>query len=132
MNRGPSFEILFRKKIPYWSELLMGVMVALFIFLFLLSLFMIPSKDVSDEMKVAYYILVVPEWLKEASTYSFLGLIVVIPLYSVSRSYNPAILEIQKEEIIITGAKMDRVLPINSVKRITLNDVRHLIRRPKE
>lgn len=93
---------------------------------------MLPSKDSSDEMKVAYYILVVPDWLKEASAYSFVGLIILMPLYGSSKTYNPAILEIQKEELTITGAKMDRVLPINSVKRITLNDVKHLIRRPKE
>ncbi|MGN6399848.1 MAG: hypothetical protein ACTHMD_05310, partial [Flavisolibacter sp.] len=81
MKYKDTYEILIRKKVPYWSEFLIGLMIVLFSFLLLLYFVMIPSDDASGEMKVAYYILVVPEWLKVGSAYSFLGLILLFPIY---------------------------------------------------
>src|SRR5436189_230946 len=53
-----SFNILFRKKIPYWNALLMGSMFVCCVFLLLLYHIMYPSNGISNEMRVAYYIIV--------------------------------------------------------------------------
>jgi hypothetical protein len=129
MEAQKEFEILFRKKIPYWSELLFAVMVAFFTFLFLLYLVMLPSGKASGEMKVAYYILVVPEWLKQASGYSFIGLLLLMPIYEISKAHENALLKMDGSNFKLSGANMDRTIPVDSIKKIMLNDVRHGFRR---
>jgi len=131
MDTGKSFEILIRKKIPFWSELLFGIMATCFIFLVLLYLVMSPSANSSGEIKVAYYILVVPEWLKEASAYSFIGLILLIPLYNVSKSRELATLTINNNDLTISGKK-GRILSTESIRKIILNDVKYYLRTNKK
>jgi hypothetical protein len=126
-----SFDILIRKKIPYWSALLMGLMFACFVFLMLLYLFMYPSNGSSREMQVAYYILVVPEWLKELSAYSFLGFILLIPIYSISKSYKPGMVSF-KENIIEIQGQSTRQLSLESVKKVFVNDVKRWFTTPSE
>src|SRR4030095_286562 len=130
MDSSKSFEILIRKKIPFWSELLFAIIAAFLFFLFLLYLVMVPSGRSSDEMKVAYYILVVPEWLKEASAYSFIGLILLVPLYIISKSRKGAKLTIDNNAFTISD-KQRRTIPVGSITKIILNDVKYYIRREK-
>jgi hypothetical protein len=132
MTATRSFEILFRKKIPYWSALLMGLMATFFTVLFLLYFIMLPADKVSGEMQVAYYIIVVPEWLKQASAYSFIGLLLLMPIYSLSKSYQLALLVLEENTMRISGAHMDRVLPVNKITKIMINDLRYIVRKPKE
>lgn len=127
MKYKDTYEILIRKKVPYWSEFLIGLMIVLFSFLLLLYFVMIPSDDASGEMKVAYYILVVPEWLKVGSAYSFLGLILLFPIYSISKSFKPAILMINHDNIKICSKAGEKVFPVESLRKILLNDVRSLL-----
>ncbi len=79
-------------------------------------------------MQAAYYILVVPEWLKMASSYSFLGMMVLIPLYTLSKTRKPAMLHITDEQLVISGA-IEATIPVESIKSIFLNDVRPLLRK---
>lgn len=128
MGHTSEFEILFRKKIPYWSTLLFGLMGTFFTFLFLFYLVMLPSDKASGEMKVAYYILVVPNWLKQASAYSFVGLLVLIPLYSISKSYHSGQLILDRNTFQLSGASLDKTMPVDSIRKIMLNDVRRGLR----
>jgi hypothetical protein len=132
MELGTSFEILIRKKIPYWSQLLMGIAVVLFIFLFLLYLIMLPSEKASSEMRAAYYILVVPEWLKNASTYSFFGLLLLFPIYRISRSYKLAWFELKNDILEIRDDGTTKKIQIDSIRKIILNDINRFLQRPRE
>jgi len=60
MERPNNFEIFIRRKIPFVSSLLMGLMFVFFIFAFILLVAMTPSSYSSDEMKLAYYIFIIP------------------------------------------------------------------------
>lgn len=75
-------------------------------------------------MKVAYYILVVPAWLKQASAYSFIGLILVIPIYSISRAYLSGLLILDRTTFQLSGAGMDKNIPVDSIAKIIVNDIR--------
>lgn len=110
----------------------MGLMAVCFVFLFLLYLIMIPSDKSSDEMKTAYYILVVPEWLKSFSAYSFIGLLLLIPIYSMSKSYKLGNIKIGEEFIEIRGGGNDTKIHVDLIKRMILNDVKYTFRRPHE
>ena len=129
MDAPKEFEILFRKKIPYWSSLLFAVMATFFTFLFLLYLIMVPSDKASGEMKVAYYILVVPEWLKQASGYSFIGLLLLMPIYEISKTHQNALLSLNESNFQLSGADMDKTIPVDSIRKIMLNDVRRGLQR---
>jgi len=93
---------------------------------------MAPSDKSSDEMKTAYYILVVPEWLKVFSAYSFFGLLVIIPIYSISKSYKAGNLKIDSEYFEIMGGGNDKKIPITTIRKIMLNDVTRVFRKPNE
>ena len=129
MEKQKSFEILYRKKVPYWSALLFAIMATFFTFLFLLYLIMLPSERSSGEMRVAYYILVVPEWLKQVSSYSFIGLLLLMPIYELSKLHQPALLIMDNINFSLIGANMDKTIAVESIKKIMLNDVKYGLRR---
>ncbi len=129
MATQKEFQILFRKKIPYWSALLFGIMATFFTVLFLLYLIMIPSERASGEMRVAYFILVVPEWLKQASAYSIIGLVLLIPIYEVSKTCKDAWLIMDANQFQLSGANMDKTISVDSIRKIMLNEVRYSFRR---
>lgn len=106
-----------------------AVMATLFSFLFLLYLIMLPSDKASGEMKVAYYILVVPEWLKQASGYSLIGLLLLIPVYTISKTHQNALLSLNEDYFRLSGADMDKTISVDSIRTIILNDVRRGLRR---
>ena len=55
MDTPKEFQILVRRKIPYISEGLWGTVAFLLIIMFLLYIFMLPTKNASDEMATAPY-----------------------------------------------------------------------------
>ena len=132
MSSRKSFEILFRKKIPYWSNFLMALMIPLFAILFLLYLMMSPSDKSPDEMKVAYFILAIPEWLKQSAAYSFIGLLILVPIYVKSRLLKSGLLVIEDSNFIINGANMDQIIPVDSISKIYIDDIKRYFRRPHE
>lgn len=132
MDTPKEFQILVRRKIPYISEGLWSIVAVLFIIMFLLYFFMLPTKNAPDEMATAYYILVVPEWLKRLSAFAFVGLIIFIPLYYAARLNMPALLTLSDDTIFIKGKKIDLTIPCKNIKRIYFNDLMNLLRRPKD
>jgi hypothetical protein len=131
MDKPKEFQILVRRKIPYISEGLWSIVAALFLIMLLLYLFMLPTKNAPDEMSTAYYILVVPEWLKKLSSFAFVGLIIFIPLYFAARLNKPAILTLSDDTIFIKGKKLDLAIPFKNIKRIYFNDLMNFLRQPK-
>ena len=132
MDNPKEFQILVRRKIPYLSEGLWIVVFGLFLIMALFYLFMLPTKNAPDEMATAYYILVVPEWLKKLSAIAVLGLLIVTPLYFMARLKKPAVLTLSDDSVFIKGKQLDLTIPFNNIKRIYFNDLMNLLRQPKD
>lgn len=134
MDTPKEFEILIRRKMPFVSSFLFGLMIFFFSFLFLLYLVMYPatSSQSSSEMQTAYYIFAVPKALKVLSSYSFLGLVVVVPLYYRARLHKPAILRFEESSLLITGQMISIDIPKRRIKKVYCNDLKNAFGEPKE
>ena len=131
MDTTKEFEVLVRRKFPYLSSGLMYIMMALFVVLFLFYIVMYPTKNASDEMATVYYILVVPDWLKTISAFACVGLLIAVPLYSVTRLQKAALLTIGADNILIKGDKIDITIKNRFITKIYISDLTDLLRRPK-
>lgn len=132
MDTPKEFQILVRRKIPYISEGLWGIVGALFLILLLFYFFMLPVKNAPGEMATGYYILVIPEWLKTLSAIALLGIIIFMPLYFAARLKKPALLTLSDDAILIKGKQLDLTIPFKNIKRIYFNDLKNLLRQPKD
>lgn len=134
MDTPKEFEILIRRKMPFVSSFLYGTMIFFFAFLFLLYVIMYPAvhSQSSSEMQTAYYVLVVPDALKTLSSYSFIGLLIVVPLYYRARLHKPAILRFEVNNLLITGERIDIDIPKQRIKKVYCNDLKNAFGEPKE
>jgi hypothetical protein len=134
MDTSKEFEVLIRRKMPFVSTFLYGTMIFFLAFLFMLYVVMYPeihSKS-SSEMQAAYYILVVPDALKRLSSYSFIGLLVVVPLYYRARLHKPAILRFDGNNLFIRGQEISVEIPKSRIKKVYCNDLKNAFGEPKE
>ena len=92
---------------------------------------MLPIRHASGEMATAYYILVVPEWLKTSSAYAGLGLLIVTPLYYSARLHKPAKLVVHGNHLSITGKQVELNIPFRKIDKVFCNDLHNLLRKPK-
>jgi hypothetical protein len=118
MDTPKKFEILIRRKVPYLSSFLIGVAFFLCVILFIVYLIMLPTKYASGEMATAYYILVIPEWLKTLSAYSIIALPIAFWLYYNMRLYKPAILTINDKELAIIGKNINLLVPFRKIEKV--------------
>lgn len=131
MDATKEFHILLRRKIPYVSEGLWLIIFALLLILGVFYLFMLPTKNASDEMATAYYILIIPEWLKNLSAIALLGLLITSPLYFAARLKKPAVLTLADTYVFITGKHLKLRIAFKDIKRVYFNDLMYFSRRPK-
>lgn len=83
---------------------------------------MLPSRDSSDEMKAAYFVLTTSEFEKAAFTYALIGAPVFFVLYSLSRIKRRAILTLLKDKIEIDDYKIITSFSISEITNIACND----------
>ena len=134
MDTPKQFEIFIRRKMPFVSSFLYGLMIFLLTFLFMLYVVMYPAihSKSSGEMQAAYYILVVPDALKTLSSYSFFGLLIIVPLYYRARLHKPATLSFVDDRLHITGKKVEIDIPIEGIDKVFCNDLKDVFGKPKE
>jgi hypothetical protein len=82
-------------------------------------------------MQTAYYILVVPESLKILSSYSFIGLLITVPLYYRARLHKPAILSFNENDLTIRGKKISVDIPKSRIRKVYCNDLKNALGEPK-
>lgn len=82
-------------------------------------------------MRVAYYILVVPKWLQNASAYSFLGLIILMPVYSISKTFHPALLVVDDTAVCICKKENKQTIPLNSITKIIISEMKPFFRKER-
>lgn len=134
MDTPKEFEILIRRKMPFVSGFLYGTIIFFFTFLFMLYVVMYPAihSKSSPEMQTAYYILVVPDALKTLSSYSFIGLLIVVPLYYRARLHKPAILRFDETSLHINGKNMSLDIPKQRIRKVYCNDLKNAFGEPKK
>lgn len=118
MQTENSFEVVVRKKIPYLTTFLHNVLMICLLTFFLLSLVFLPAKNQSNEMEVAYFISVVPEFIKYALVYSGVGYLIILFLYQYARMHKKAVLTFSPEEISIVGKNIKINIPINTISKV--------------
>lgn len=126
------FKVLVKRKIPYLTKGLGIILVVMILILILLYFFMQPSTKASYEMATAYFILAVPEWLKKASVFAGVVLIVFLPIYFAARLKISALLSLSEDSIIIKGKNLDTIIPFKNIKRIYFNDLKNFLQQPKD
>src|SRR5260221_7895199 len=122
MNKD--FDILLRHRIPFLTRGSWALIGGCFLILFLLWIFMLPANESrsSDEMKVAYYILAVPEWLKYLSAFAFLCLLILIPV-NLLRLKIPSLLSICDDHLLIKNKRLNITIQFTVIKTVFVNDL---------
>ena len=131
MDAARKFEISVRQRLPYVtsSVLLIGGLCLAILFIF--YLIMLPTSHASAEISTAYYILVVPGWLKTVCIYARIGFIIAALSYYSLRSHTPAELIVYESHILIRGEKIDLHIPAKTIDKIYGNDLQTILRQPK-
>ncbi|MEO5563839.1 MAG: hypothetical protein ABIR18_10400 [Chitinophagaceae bacterium] len=124
MPADTSFEVIVRRKVPYATSLLFHTLVVFSITLLIIYLFFLPAKHAPDEMKAAYFILAVPEFVKNALLISGIGFLIILPLYLKIRLYRNASLTFHKELITLRGQRINIDIPINSILKVYCIDAK--------
>src|SRR5438309_3417478 len=117
-----SFEVVVRRKVPYVTSLLFHLLLVFGLVLFIIDILFLPTRHASDEMQVAYYILVIPEFVKKAMWLSGIGFLTVLPLYVIARLYRKATLSFLDDRILIEGEKISMEIPVRSLRRVHCMD----------
>ena len=121
-----SFEVVVRRKVPFVTSFLFHALIILGLILFLINIFFLPSTHSSDEMKVAYFILVIPDIIKKALIISGIGFLIVLPLYLGLRLYKSASLIFNVDRITITGSRINLDMPVERIQRVYCMDSTNL------
>jgi hypothetical protein len=120
------FEIYLRRRVPFLSQGLWDIIILLSLILFLLYIAMLPTEYSSQEMSTVYYLFIIPDWLKKASSIALIGSIVLGPLYFALRLKKAGFLVITPEALHITVRNANLELPVKDIKRIYFNDLHRL------
>lgn len=124
MDPDLSFGVIVWRKIPYLSTFLFQLLGFLFFALLVIDLFFLPTIHSSDEMKVAYYILVIPNIVKTALNITGAGILIALPLYLAAKYHRNVILTFGADEITLTGKKLDIRIAIHSLHYVYCADPR--------
>jgi hypothetical protein len=100
-------------------------MVVLFSLLAVLYIVLLPTRNSSEEMTFAYYILAVPQSITIISAISLMGLLISISLYFSCRLNKPAQLTFDHDKITITGNGIAMSINSKLIDKIFINDLRN-------
>jgi len=131
MNSINQIDVLVRRKIPILSSLIWWLLLGFLSILFILYLLMWPTKYFPSELATLYFIKVIPDIFKFISFVALICFIILAPIYYVARKYEPAILTLDSEMVLIKGQKIDIIIPKQRIKQIYFNELYDIRRRPK-
>ena len=131
MHAPRQFEIRIRRRVPFLSSFLFGVLVVCLLILGLLYFIMLPTRNSSAEMASGYYILLVPDFLKTLSAYAGIGFIITAPLYFWARLNKPATLSLYDDRLSIAGKEINLSIPARKIDKVFCNDLHDRFRKPK-
>ena len=126
-----SFEVVVRKKVPYFTDFLSKTILICFLFLWLVDFLFLPVAHTSDEIQTTWYILVIPRFIKVALYYTSITMLIALPLYFWVRLYKNAVLTFLPEAISIIGRSLSYTLNVDRIKRIYYMDAKNYQGIPK-
>lgn len=112
-----SYDVIVRRKVPYFTTFFLYLFGIFCIVLYLFSLIFLPVEHSSEEMQAAFYIMVIPDFLKKVPGISIIGFFISSILYSDARFYRKAILTFYTDKILINGKRIKEVIPVSEIKR---------------
>jgi hypothetical protein len=124
MKENIAFDIIVRRKVPYVTNFLVKLSILFIIILFLIAPIFLPSRNQSSEMQVAYYILVIPDYIKKLLAFAAIGLLLTFVLEAVMHLHKKALLTFNPDNILINGKKIYINIPISSIYRVYCMDLK--------
>jgi hypothetical protein len=132
MATDKSFEVIVRRKIPYLTDFVYNLLIICAFILVIQNVFLLPTEHQSGEMKVAYYILVVPEFVQKAFIFSGIGFLTFLVLHRFLRLHKTATLTFLPDQINIVGKRLVMTIPISRISRVFCMDAKNLAGESKE
>jgi hypothetical protein len=132
MQAPHSYEVIVRRKVPYLTNFLFQLLMVFVIILSIIDLFFLPARNAPPEMQVAYFILVIPAFVKKALLISIIGFLAVLPLYLNLRFYRKAALTFLSDNISIIGRRVNIDIPVNSLSKVYCMDDTSLTGKSRE
>jgi hypothetical protein len=97
----------------------------------IMKLFFLPTRGASLEMKTAWFILVVPAFIKRLFLLGVAGAIVTGILQALARSHKNALLNFNPNGIQLSGNRLRISIPLTEIKWIEVIDPRSMGGVPK-
>jgi hypothetical protein len=126
-----SFEVIVRRKIPYITDNLLGLMGGFVLMIVITDLFFLPTRGSSLEMKTAFFIFVIPVVIKKLFMLGVIGTIITGILQSLARRHKNALLNFNPDGIQVTGNKVHISIPLTEIRWIEVIDPRSIGGVPK-
>ena len=83
---------------------------------------MLPAQNAPDEMALAYFNLVLPQFIQKYIALSFLGMTITTVMYLKVRLYRSAVVNFNNNEIRISGDSINIVITPDELKKVTFMD----------
>ncbi len=108
-----SYDVIVRRKVPYFTSLLMYVSIIFFIVLWLFNFI-----SSSAETQFAYYMLGIPEqYTNKILFISLVGVVISWILYIYLRFFRSAILTFLPDKIVLKGKRINEIIPVSEIKK---------------
>jgi hypothetical protein len=122
MDPANQYPIIIKKKIPYISELLLGISSFCLIIIAICFFLFMPALRSSNEMKVVSTITIIPEYVKWLILYSGIGLFIFWFLYKYIASYKPGSFSFNSGTFTISTKDIIYQILISDITKIELID----------
>jgi hypothetical protein len=118
------FGIFLRRKVPFLTNSSSALIGGVVLILFLMWLFMIPASGSGSSLETnsIYFILAVPEWVKNLAFVAALALLVLVPLNVIRRKV-PSTLTVSDKCLAIENKKFKKVIGFEKIRKIFVNDL---------
>ncbi len=125
------FDVVVRRKIPYVTDNVLGLMGVFILMLAITHIFFLPVRGASLEMRTTWFILVIPTFVKNLFMLGAVGTIVTGILQALARRHKIAFLSFSTDGILVTGDKLEISIPLTEIKLIEVIDPRSMGGVPK-
>ena len=122
MQLSEGFEVTVRRKIPYVTHFMAGILITCILVFLVIELLFLPVRNASAEVQSFYFFFLVPEVVKKALVASGIAFVVVLPIYLKFRFHRPATLTFLPAGIILKGKHIDICLATANLLKVYCMD----------
>jgi hypothetical protein len=122
MHLSDQFEVTVRRKVPYVTHFLAGVLITCVLVFVFIELLFLPVRNASVEVQSFYFFFLIPEVLKKALVASSITFVLVLPVYLKFRYHRPAALTFLPAGILLKGKHIDICLATANLLKVYCMD----------